>query len=200
MPRPTAAVSIFRGFACVARDGCSPTPSTCCAGPTAEPGKWVGARWKSPWEREDLDQILTDVPAPPSQSRPATADRLAESSRVSQQEYARFYEVQTGSPPTPRVLAAFVASQSLGVDQRGARLEAASSRAAPTTAKQRRNQRVLESIGSTTRYKEPYPRPPRDPSGNDPRGGAAHTVFASRSARIPLRRAHRRFLCRCHGC
>lgn len=154
-------------------------PTPCCAGPTAEPGKWVGGRWKSPWEKEDLDQSSTDVQSPPSQSRPGTADRLAESSRVSEQEYARFYEGQTGSPPTARVLDAFVLSQSLGKKQAGARRDAASS--APTTAKQRRNQRVLECIDSSTRYKEPYPRPPRDPSGHDPRGGAAHTVFASRS-------------------
>lgn len=156
---------------------CLASPRVRCAGPAAEPGKWVGGRWKSPWERPELQQP-SNAPTPASQRRPATADRLAESSRVSQDEYARFYEVQTGAPPSPRVLAAFVASQALGVG-RGDNTRRAAMSATPTTAKQRRNQRVLASIEGTTRYKEPYPRPPRDPSGHEPRSGAALSVFAS---------------------
>lgn len=178
MRRPTVAVSRWRGFVC--RRCPFLTPSTPCAGPAVEPAKWVGGRWREPWEKPGGRRAKDDLPS--SQRRPATADRLVQSSRVSPEDYACFYKVQTGAAPTRRVLAAFVASQSLAVAAEDGAGRVLNSHAPTTTAKQRRNQQALEFAEAGTRYWEPYPRPARDPSGHDPRGGAGHTFFASRSA------------------
>jgi hypothetical protein len=163
-----------------------------CAGAPADPARWVAGRWKAPWEqptaRKPSQPRAGGAAAAAAEARPATATaRLAESSRVSLEEYARFFEVQTGAPPTPRVLDAFVASQALSATTAWASQSGGgdSSRTPPTTAKQRRNQRLQESIEAGVRFKEPYPRPPREPTGQDPRGGAAHMMFATRYYYVP---------------
>ena len=153
-----------------------------------EPEKWVAGRWRAPWEAK-AQASGGRAPLPAVQMRPATAPQvygevqsqvslsLASSSRVSLEQYARFYEVQTGSAPTPRVLDAFVASQALGVESS---VDSSGSDRPRTTARQRRNAQLEKHVARGTRFKDTrsvYPM--RDPSGQDPRGGAAHTLFAS---------------------
>lgn len=152
-----------------------------------EPDKWVAGRWRAPWETEA--QANGGPGLPTVQMRPATAPQvygevqsqvslsLASSSRVSLEQYAKFYEVQTGSAPTRRVLDAYVASQALGVES--SEDSSGSGRRPATTARKRRNEQLERHVARGSRFKEVTPRPMRDPSGHDPRGGAAYTMFAA---------------------
>ena len=144
--------------------------------PIPDKTKWLSGRWVNP----------TDAVPDPAPPRALGGAERAAREGVGLEAYKSFYKATTGEEATTRVLQAY--QDSLGLAPQASDLIQAvgSPQAGIPSSKPQAVSGSRLSVGEersgpwwqyTDRYFEPKPRPPRDPSGIEPRNGVGMASF-----------------------